>query len=156
MRPRLARTTLLITAASLIVTALVSAAPPSLSAVRPRSTALPAVAAGSEGPCPGPFPPDWHQCGPGAGETCGPDFGADHCQFHIRDARYGRSTVLRPPSPLASPIGLGLLTNSSLALLVTGCRLYYRSYTCSVLVSSVSPPHPTRSRSSLTPHALRS
>ena len=113
MRPRLARTTLLITAASLIVTALVSAAPPSLSAVRPRSTALPAVAAGSEGPCPGPFPPDWHQCGPGAGETCGPDFGADHCQFHIRDARYGRSTVLRPPSPLASPIGLGLLTNSS-------------------------------------------
>ena len=105
MRPRLARTTLLITAASLIVTALVSAAPPS----RIRR----AVAAGSEGPCPGPFPPDWHQCGPGAGETCGPDFGADHCQFHIRDARYGRSTVLRPPSPLAFPIGLGLLTNSS-------------------------------------------
>jgi len=106
MRPRLARTTLLITAASLIVTALVSAAPPSLSAVRPRSSrsmALPALAAGSEGPCPGPFPPDWHQCGPGAGETCGPDFGADHCQFHIRDARYGRRSVLRPPSPRFGP-----------------------------------------------------
>ena len=126
MRPRLARTTLLITAASLIVTALVSAAPPSLSAVRPRSSrsmALPALAAGSEGPCPGPFPPDWHQCGPGAGETCGPDFGSDHCQFHIRDARYGRRSVLRPPSPR------------------------------SVLVSSVSPPHPTRSPLLTHPHS---
>ena len=41
----------------------------------------------------------------------------------------------------------------ALHLFVTGGRLYCRSYTCSVLVSSVSPPHPTRSPLLTHPHS---